>query len=144
MGRWRRRLSYLLRQSRYEAELLDEIDAHRSLRQAHLEREGLTPSEAGVASRRELGNLLLVREEAREAWLGSWDTWWQDIGYALRMLRRSPGVATQFPDQSGWGRSRRLRRSSGGDNQADFAGILACHGRAPDPREMAHGQRAQE
>jgi predicted permease len=33
-------------------------------------------------------------EEAREVWLGSWDTWWQDVRYGLRMLRRCPGVAT--------------------------------------------------
>jgi putative ABC transport system permease protein len=94
VGTWLRRLSYLLRLSRHDAELREEIEAHRSLRQAHLEREGLTESEADSASRRALGNVLLVGEEAREVWLGSWDTWWQDIRYGLRMLRRSRGVAT--------------------------------------------------
>src|SRR2546426_541839 len=94
MRRWLRRLTYLLRQSRHDAELRKEIEAHRLLRQAHLEREGLTASEAEDASRRAIGNVLLVREETREAWLGSWDTWWQDIRYGVGMLRRSPGVAT--------------------------------------------------
>ena len=43
MVTWLRRLAYLLRQSRHDAELREEIEAHRSLRAAHLEREGLTP-----------------------------------------------------------------------------------------------------
>jgi len=93
MVRWLRKLGYLLRQSRLDAELREEIEAHRSLRQMHLEREGLTASAAEDASRRAVGNVLLAREEAREAWLGSWETWWQDVRYSVRMIRRSPGTA---------------------------------------------------
>ena len=93
MLRWLHRISYLLRQSRHDAELREEIEAHRSLRQAHLEGEGLAASEAEDASRRAVGNVLLAREEAREAWLGSWDAWWQDVRYSVRMIRRSPGTA---------------------------------------------------
>ena len=70
MVTWLRRLAYLLRQSRHDAELREEIEAHRSLRAAHLEREGLTPQEA-AASRRALGDVLLARDDARDVWLGS-------------------------------------------------------------------------
>src|SRR5262245_51618260 len=90
MGRWLRRLTYLFRQSRHEAELREEIEAHRALRAAHLEREGLTSREADEASRRAIGNVLLAHEDAREVWLGSWATWWQDIRYGVRTFRRSP------------------------------------------------------
>ena len=90
MGTWLRRLAYLLRQSRHDAELREEIEAHRALRAAHLERDGLTSQEAADASRRAIGNVLLAREDVREVWLGSWATWWQDVRYGLRTFRRNP------------------------------------------------------
>ena len=86
MGKWLRRLAYLLRQSRHDRELREEIEAHRSLRAAHMEREGLTPQEANDASRRAIGNVLLAREDVREIWVGAWPTFWQDVRYGLRTL----------------------------------------------------------
>ncbi len=83
-------MAYLLRRARHDAELREEIEAHRSLRAAHLEREGLTPDDAAAASRRAIGNILLAREDARKVWLGSWATWWQDLRYGLRTLRTNP------------------------------------------------------
>ena len=38
--------------------------------------KAIAPQEAAAASRRAIGNVLLARDDAREAWLGSWDTWW--------------------------------------------------------------------
>ena len=90
MGRWLRLVAYLLRQSRNDAELREEIETHRALRTAHLERGGLTPDQADGASRRAIGNVLLAREDARDVWLGAWPTWWQDIRYGLRTFRRNP------------------------------------------------------
>jgi predicted permease len=90
MRNWLRRLAYLLRQSRYDADLREEIEAHRLLRAAHLQREGLTAQEAADVSRRAIGNVLLAREDARDVWLGSWDTVWQDVRYAVRTCRRNP------------------------------------------------------
>jgi predicted permease len=90
MASWVRRLAYLFRRSRHEAELREEIEVHQSLRAAQLEREGFTPQQADEASRRALGNVLLAREDAGEVWLGSWGTWWQDVRYGVRTLRRSP------------------------------------------------------
>jgi predicted permease len=90
MPAWLRRLAYLLRQSRHDADLREEIEAHRILRAAHLERDGLTSQEAADASRRAIGNILLAREDARDVWLGSWGTVWQDVRYGLRTLRKNP------------------------------------------------------
>ena len=91
MGRWFRRLLYTLRQSRHEADLREEIEAHRAMRAADLERDGLTPEDAALASRRSLGNTLLARDDVRDAWMGSWGTWWHDVRYGMRTFRRNPG-----------------------------------------------------
>ena len=90
MRTWLRRLAYLLRQSRHDADLREEIEAHRSLRAAHLERDGLTSQQAADASRRAIGNVLLAREDVRDVWLGSWATWWHDVRYGLRSFHRNP------------------------------------------------------
>ena len=90
MRSWFRRLAYLLRRSRHESELREEIETHRQLRAAHLQSEGVPAQEAAAASRRAIGNVLLAREDVREVWLGSRETWSQDLRYALRTLRRSP------------------------------------------------------
>jgi predicted permease len=93
MRSWLRTLVYRIRQSRLDTDLAEEIEAHRSLRQMQLERQGLTASAAEAASRRAIGNVLLAREDSREAWLGSRDTWFHDVRYSARMIRRSPGAA---------------------------------------------------
>ena len=89
MSSWIRRLLYLLRQSRHDRELREEIEAHRALRALHLEREGMTSQQADTESRRAIGNVLLAREDVRELWLGSWPAFWQDLRYGLRTLRKN-------------------------------------------------------
>jgi macrolide transport system ATP-binding/permease protein len=89
MSTWFRRLLYWLRQSRHDRELREEIEAHRSLRAAHLERDGMTSQHADAESRRAIGNVLLAREDVRELWLGSWPTFWQDLRYGMRSLRKN-------------------------------------------------------
>src|SRR5690349_10482560 len=61
-----RRLMYLLRRSRHDADLRDEMEAHRAHRQDALERDGLAPDAAAWVSRRAMGNVTLAVEDARE------------------------------------------------------------------------------
>ena len=92
MRHWLRRLGYLIQQSRHDAELREEIETHRLLRRADLERRGVPPPAADHESRRAMGNILLAREDARETWLALWDSWTQDLRYGIRALRRGPGA----------------------------------------------------
>ncbi len=73
-----RRIRYLIFRRRLEAELANDMEFHREMAQR--------------AGRRNFGNELRMREQAREAWGWTWlDRLGQDVRYASRMLRRTPG-----------------------------------------------------
>lgn len=89
-----RRLRYFLGRSRHDADLREEIEVHRALRQDAFERDGLAPEDAAHASRRALGNVLLAVDDARDVWtIRAIDSVSHDIRTALRGLRKSPGFA---------------------------------------------------
>lgn len=89
-----RRFCYWLRPRRAEADLAEEIEFHRAMRQKRLEESGLSVLDAAFASRRELGNIALAREDARAIWIWPWiESVWQDARHGARGLVRNPGFS---------------------------------------------------
>ena len=91
MFAWFRRLRARIRYRSFDADLRQEIDAHRAMTEAELRSRGVAPGEARTASTRAMGNITLAREEARAVWLAPWlESVWQDVKYGVRALLRTP------------------------------------------------------
>src|SRR5262245_29835458 len=88
----RLRLRTLFRRDAVEDDLRDEIADHLERRAAELTTHGLTPSEARDAALKAFGGVEQRKEECRDARrLGLVEDALQDLRYAGRMMRRSPG-----------------------------------------------------
>ena len=73
-----------------DADIRDHIDRETS---ANIER-GMSPEDARFAALRKFGNITLASEEVRAVWIPVWlDQFRQDVGYAVRSIRRAPSFA---------------------------------------------------
>lgn len=85
-GVFYRRLKTLWRRPQFERELEEEMRLHVDLR-------ARTTGDVDAAARR-FGNATLLREQSREQWSFAWvEASVQDVLYAFRTLRRSPGFS---------------------------------------------------
>jgi predicted permease len=89
-----RKLTFLARRERFDAELAEEIELHLAERTAEFEAEGLSRREARLRAQREFGPVARAQENTRSAWHWQWlEDVLSDMRYAARALRRNPGFA---------------------------------------------------
>jgi predicted permease len=85
-------LRHLFSRRRLYSDLSAEMRAHLQEKIDTLVASGMSRAEATRTARREFGNLTLIEERSREVWQWpSLESFFADIRFAFRMLRKSPG-----------------------------------------------------
>ncbi len=91
--RWLRKIAVLLRRTRFDQELQEEMAFHQEQAAKEFESMGITPEAARYAAMRQFGNATVLKERSHEVMGFRAETVVQDLRFAARQLRRSPGLA---------------------------------------------------
>ncbi len=86
-----KKLSMLVQRRRFRSELDEEMEFHRAQAEQEFVNEGMTPKEAHYAAMRQFGNTTRLREQSEEIVGFRMETVIQDLGFALRQLKKNPG-----------------------------------------------------
>ena len=82
----------IVRRRRLERNLEDELAFHLAMREADCRADGLSADAARGEARRRFGNATYLKEQTRDMWtFPSFESFRQDVRYALRTLRKAPG-----------------------------------------------------
>ena len=85
-----RRIKALRNRSQLERDLQDELEFHLAMREEKILADGIEAAEARYAARRQFGNQSGLKERTRDMWtFASLETFWQDLRFAARMLRKN-------------------------------------------------------
>jgi len=77
-----------------EDDLARELETHLAIARDEQQERGLSATAARQAARKQFGNVTYVREEMREMWGWMWlERIVQDVRYAVRTMRKSPGFS---------------------------------------------------
>jgi macrolide transport system ATP-binding/permease protein len=91
IARFFKKIKMLLRREKFNSELEEEMSFHRDQKEKELREAGVAPEAAHHAAAREFGNPTRLKEQSYEVMGFRFETVWQDLHFALRQLRRSPG-----------------------------------------------------
>ena len=85
-------LTQLFSRRRIYDDLTDEIREHLEEKVEELVSSGMPRKEATAAARRAFGNVTLIEDDSRQVWRwSSIESFFADVRYALRVLRKNPG-----------------------------------------------------
>ncbi len=88
-----KKLNLLFRRNRFHSELDEEMAFHREQAERDFIASGMSATQAQGAAARQFGNATQLREQSHGLVAFRWETVAQDLRFALRQLRRSPGFA---------------------------------------------------